>query len=101
MWAWQRVPVVDTTERVLRACGFLLRVGLEVVLRPRLWATALAQACRFAPDRWWLRYPFLPCPASRLMAFRVETMYGDSELLPQPCDVVTWLEWCKSQSCRR
>ena len=83
------------------ACGFLIWVGFEVARKPRLWITALVQAYRFTPGRWWSQYPFLPNPAPGLMAFRVECMYGDAELSPRPCDVVVWLEWCKSQSRRR
>jgi hypothetical protein len=66
---------------------------VAVARRPRLWLTALGQARRLAPRRWWAKAPFLPVPDRDWMAFRMETQYGDPRHPPVPGDVVTWLEW--------
>jgi hypothetical protein len=71
-------------------------VAAALVRRPDLWMTALRQARRMAPTRWWVRPPFLPLPARDYLGFRTTTMYGgDGSATPEPADVVVWLEWCR------
>jgi hypothetical protein len=72
-----------------------------VARRPRLWVTALGQARRLAPRRWWARPPFLPVPDRDWMAFRMETQYGDPHHRPVAGDVVTWLEWAARNRAHR
>jgi hypothetical protein len=67
-----------------------------VVARPHLWRTALGSARALAPPGWWRRPPFLPLPDRSYLAFRLETQYG-SDGAPAPGDLVTYLEWCRSQ----
>ena len=69
---------------------------LAVLLRPSLWATALRQAVRLAPKRWWARQPRLPAPEAEYLRFRSITAYGDPDRAPEPEDVVTWLSWCRA-----
>jgi hypothetical protein len=72
----------------------LARVGMAVMGRPRLWASALGATRSHLPDRWWRRRPFLPLPDRAWMQFRMETAYGGDGSGPlQVDDVVTWLEW--------
>jgi hypothetical protein len=64
---------------------------LAVVVRPWLWSSAL----RLAPRGWWRRRPFLPMPDRDYLRFRLVTQYGDPEHVPDPDDVVAWLQWCR------
>jgi hypothetical protein len=76
---------------------FWAGAAVAVARRPRLWATAIAQAGRLARPRWWRRPPFLPVPAREYLRHRLETQYGrDHE--PEPDDVTTYLEWCREMS---
>jgi hypothetical protein len=68
-----------------------------VLVRPRLWATALRQATRLARPGWWRRPPFVPLPDADYVAFRMETQYGDATHPPEPADLVVYLEWCRAQ----
>ena len=65
-------------------------------MRPSLWLTALRQATRLAPRRWWARPPFLPLPDPDYLRFRFETQYGSGGR-PDPHDLVTYLEWCRDE----
>ena len=53
-----------THERSVRLPGpaFWWRATLLVLVRPRLWWTALRQALRLARPRWWASAPFVPVP---------------------------------------
>ncbi|HSH61462.1 MAG TPA: hypothetical protein VK988_17830 [Acidimicrobiales bacterium] len=68
-----------------------------VLVRPWLWPVALRQALALAAPGWWRRRPYLPLPDPSYLAFRLQTMYGDSTRLPSPGDVVTYLQWCRMQ----
>lgn len=68
-----------------------------VLVRPSLWATAVRQALAMAPPGWWRRPPYLPRTDPDYLAFRMETMYGDSAHSPPPDDVVAYLQWCRMQ----
>ena len=74
----------------------VLRVAAAVMVRPRLWATALRQVHRLAPRGWWRRPPFLPIPDRGYTAFRKVTQYGHADHPPEVDDVLVWLEWCRS-----
>jgi hypothetical protein len=79
--------------------GNVLRFWWEafvgILVRPRLWATAVRQVGRLARPGWWHRLPFLPVPDRAYLRFRLETQYGSA---PEPvaADVVAYLEWCRS-----
>jgi hypothetical protein len=72
----------------------VLRISLAVARRPGLWPTALRQAVRLAPSRWWVRAPFLPVPSRSYLRFRSITQYGDPDQRAEPDDVVNYLRWC-------
>ena len=74
--------------------AFWVRATWLVVLRPRLWVTALRQARRLARPGWRRRFPYLPLPDARYLAFRFETQYG-ADATPDPHDLVAYLEWCR------
>jgi hypothetical protein len=65
-----------------------------VAREPALWATALRQARRSVPRRWWRRRPYLPVPSAAYLRFRLETQYGQSGPVAAE-DVVTFLRWCR------
>lgn len=71
-----------------------------VVVRPRLWVTALRQAGRMAPPGWWRRPPFLPRPDRRYLSFRFETHTGGSGHPPAPAELVAYLDWCRAEDRR-
>ena len=66
-----------------------------VLIRPWLWPVAVRQALALAAPGWWKRPPYLPRPDPSYLAFRLETMYGDSTRLPAPGDLVAYLRWCR------
>lgn len=72
-----------------------------VLVRPRLWGTALRQAGRLAPPGWWKRAPFLPVPDPDYLAFRMETQYGSAAHAPEAADLVAYLEWCRAMERER
>jgi hypothetical protein len=63
--------------------------------RPSLWPTAAGQLRRMTPPRWWRRRPFLPVPDREYLRFRLHTMYGDERVVPEPDDVLAYLQWCR------
>lgn len=69
----------------------MIRTAFAVLVRPRLWASAL----RFVPSRWWASPPFLPIPPKAYREFRMETMYGDKHHPLVAKDVVVFLDWCR------
>jgi hypothetical protein len=66
-----------------------------VAVHPRLWPTAVRQAWRLVPDRWWRRAPYLPMPSRAYLQFRMLTQYGDIAHRPEPDDVLNYLRWCR------
>jgi hypothetical protein len=62
-----------------------------VLTRPRLWRATLA----FVPARWWRRWPPLPLPDRRYLAFRSETMFGSGGGRLEKQDLLDYLEWCR------
>lgn len=66
-----------------------------MLVRPRLWATAIRQVFVLAPTGWWRKKPYLPVPDSDYLAFRLQTMYGDADHQPDPDDFVTYLDWVR------
>ena len=71
-------------------------VASTVLRHPALWSTALAAMGRLAAPGWWRRSPHLPLPDGRLWAFRMVTAYGRPDAEPDPSDVVSYLQWCRS-----
>lgn len=68
---------------------------IAVVVRPRLWLTAIRQAVRLAPRRWWATAPFLPVPTRAYLDFRLTTQYGTSDQDPYIYDIIEFLEWSR------
>ena len=70
---------------------------LAVVVRPRLWTTAVKAGLELAPRSWWRRRPYLPLPDPDWAHFRVVTAYGGDGSTPMRSeDLVTWLDWKRS-----
>lgn len=70
-------------------------VMVALLARPDLWLPALGVLRRMAPPGWWRRAPHLPLPDRRLWEFRMVTAYGRGDAVPEPADVVTYVEWCR------
>lgn len=66
-------------------------VFFAVVCRPWLWRAAL----RSAPNRWWLRRPFLPLPSESYRRFRSATQYGGAGDRFDADDVIRFLRWAR------
>jgi hypothetical protein len=79
--------------------AFWFRAAWAVAIRPWIWVTALRQAVRMAPPRWWTRAPFLPLPDRDYLRFRLETAYG-TRGTPRATDLVRYLEWCRAGAAR-
>ena len=97
-WAPGRRTVVDVgpaaSSPPTAGSGALVAA---VMVRPRLWATALRQVGRLARPGWWRRPPFLPLPDADYLGFRLETQYGGEATPADPHDLVRYLEWCRDQ----
>jgi hypothetical protein len=61
-----------------------------------LWGTAARQVVVLARPGWWRRWPLLPLPDQAYLRFRMVTHYGDPDHAPEPADVVSYLQWCRS-----
>ena len=75
--------------------GALLACGAAILVRPRLWLTAVKQYRESLPRRWWTRRPFLPIPARDYLRFRLQTQYGSPDHRIEAADVLNYLTWCK------
>jgi hypothetical protein len=75
-------------------------VAAAVLVRPRLWSTALRQWFRSVPRRWWRLPPHLPVPPRAYVAFRMQTAYGPDGHA-RASDIVEYLEWCRRAPSRR
>lgn len=74
--------------------GWMVRTGLAVAIRPRLWGTAVRAGLRLATPGWWRHWPPRPTPPDAYLRFRAQTSNG-SEAPPSPAEVVEYLEWCR------
>ena len=77
-----------------------VRVFLAIVVRPRLWGTALRQMQRLAVPGWWHRAPFLPVPARDYATMRSTIQYGGDGHRVEVSDVLKYLAWCKAEGAR-
>lgn len=68
---------------------------MAVVIRPRLWVTAVGAVFSLARDGWWRSAPFLPLPDPTMLEWRVTTAYGRPDMALVPHDVVSYLRWRK------
>ncbi|KRO38244.1 MAG: hypothetical protein ABR57_05760 [Acidimicrobium sp. BACL17 MAG-120924-bin0] len=66
-----------------------------LLMRPWLWVTAIRQAYRLAPSRWWTRAPYLPLPTPAYVQFRTSTQYGGQRREPEVYDIIDYLEWAR------
>jgi hypothetical protein len=73
-------------------------MAAAVLRRPDLWWSALGALRRLAVPGWWRSRPYVPRPDRRLWGFRMLTAYGSVVADPEPEDVISYLEWCRSTS---
>jgi hypothetical protein len=67
----------------------------SVLRRPSLLPVAVRVGLGLVPRRWWRRWPPLPFPDRRWIAFRLETAYGDPHARPSTADVSDYLVWVR------
>ena len=72
-----------------------MRAVIAVLIRPRLWTTAMRQWVRMVAPGWWRRPPFVPVPDSDYLRFRWQTQYGPTAPADAR-DFVVYLEWCRT-----
>jgi hypothetical protein len=78
------------------ALNVAVAVAGAVLVRPRLWGTALRQIFVLAAPGWWRRLPLLPLPDAEYLAFRLQTAYGTPSAPVQADDIVGYLTWCRA-----
>jgi hypothetical protein len=79
------------------AAGSWTAVVFAVLRRPTLWPTALRQALRLVPRRWWAERSHLPLPDPDYLRFRTLTAAGGAGRgAPDADEVVAWLRWSRS-----
>ena len=83
------------------SAGAAMGMARVVLRRPSLWFAALAALRRMAAPGWWRVSPCLPLPDPRLWDFRMVTAYGRADADPQPSDVISYLQWCRSTAGHR
>lgn len=76
--------------------GFGAQLVVAIARRPTLIPTAVRQARRMIPRRWWASRPYLPVPRADYLEFRQVTLSGSGDGLPKVADVILWLDWCRS-----
>jgi hypothetical protein len=70
-----------------------LVLAARSVIHPRDGVALVRLAWRFRRRRWFIRFPFLPLPASDYLRFRMHTAYGDYDQVPPVKDVVHFARW--------
>ncbi len=69
------------------------------VRRPRTIPAILGASWAFRARDWYRRFPFLPVPPASYMRWRMETAFGDPDVVPPLDDLERYLVW--TQSMRR
>lgn len=60
---------------------------------PRLGVDLLRAAWAFRRRGWWRSPPFLPLPDRAYLRWRMDTAYGDPEVVPPVEDVIGFARW--------
>ncbi|MFW6199747.1 MAG: hypothetical protein ACOC8K_04165 [Gemmatimonadota bacterium] len=55
----------------------------------------LATAWAFRARGWYRKFPFLPVPPRSYVRWRLETAYGDSEVVPPADEVARFIRWAR------
>lgn len=70
-----------------------LRLAVRSVRRPSTGTALLRVAWRFRRRGWWHLPPFLPLPARDYLRWRMQTAYGDPDVVPPASDVERFARW--------
>jgi len=70
-----------------------LQLAGRAVLDPGLAIDLIRVAWRFRANGWYRRFPFLPIPSGKYVAWRMHTAYGDYGIVPPVEDVVRYARW--------
>jgi hypothetical protein len=70
-----------------------LKLAGRAALDPALAIDLVRVAWRFRTNRWYRRFPFLPIPSRKYVAWRMHTAYGDYAAVPPVDDVVRYARW--------
>ena len=89
--------VDDRAGRPIGPTGHqMAAMAWTIACRPRLWGAAVGALGRLAAPGWWRHPPYLPVPDAALWEFRMVTAYGDDHAGPEPDDLISYLQWCRS-----
>lgn len=77
----------------MRWLKLMLVLAARSIVHPRDGIALLRVAWRFRRRRWFVRFPFLPLPATDYLRWRMHTAYGDERMVPPVKDVVHFARW--------
>ena len=66
---------------------------LLALRRPWLWPALLSAAWAFRPRGWYRKPPFLPVPSRAYMRWRLETAYGEPDVVPPADEIERFVTW--------
>lgn len=70
-----------------------LALTRRVLRHPTLALDLARVSWRFRNRRWYLRPPFLPLPDREYVRWRMETAYGDPDMVPPASDIERYVRW--------
>ena len=73
-----------------------LRIAALALRRPRTLPHILRASWAFRARLWYRRFPFLPVPPRSYLRWRMETAYGDPEMVPSLNELERFLVWTSS-----
>jgi len=73
--------------------GQTLRILAVVARRPWLLPGILRASWVFRARNWYRKPPFLPIPPRDYVRWRLETAYGDADVVPPGGELARYLKW--------
>jgi hypothetical protein len=82
-------------ERSSSNRGVYLALARMILAHPTLRRDALSSAWAFRAKDWYRRPPLLALPPASYLRWRMETAYGDADVVPPPEDFGRYLRWAR------
>jgi hypothetical protein len=77
----------------MRWLPVVLALAGRSIRHPTLAVDLARVGWRFRNRRWYLRFPFLPVPDRDYVRWRMDTAYGDPDVIPPAADVERYVRW--------
>lgn len=90
---WKQATSSKQSKSMFR---LIVCTGLMLLIRPKLWLTAIRTWYRFLPNGWW-HWPPKPWMSSKLWKFRMVTAYADESAIPTASDTIQVLYFSKDK----